>query len=203
MISIIWLFSFLSASPWALFTKVLQQYCVFFSSVPLISRQNKLLLCTIQSFLDSFHQGASTISTGKFISFHNLHFFLPSPIIFVKHNAALLLFIYCLSKLSFDISWQNEKQSFERNLRQREREQWEMYYGISHFNRKVNFLSYLAHFLPSPIIFAEHNSALLLLFAVCPNFPLTSFDKKKTKFKRNLRQERVSNEKMHNVIQNF
>ena len=41
------------------------------------------------------------------------------------------------------------------------------------------------------------------LFAVCPNFPLTSFDKKKTKFKRNLRQERVRNEKMHNVIQNF
>ena len=75
VISIIWLFSFLSASPWALFTKVLQQYCVFFSSVSLISRQNKLLLCTIQSFLDSFHQGASTISTGKFISFHNLHFF--------------------------------------------------------------------------------------------------------------------------------
>ena len=58
------------------------------------------------------------------------------------------------------------KQSFERNLRQREREQWEMYYGISHFNRKVNFLSYLAHFLPSPIIFAEHNSALLL-FIYC------------------------------------
>ena len=41
------------------------------------------------------------------------------------------------------------------------------------------------------------------LFTVCPNFPLTSFDKKKTKFKRNLRQERVRNEKMHNVIQNF
>ena len=48
----------------------------------------------------------------------------------------------------------------------REREQWEMYYGISHFNRKVNFLSYLAHFLPSPIIFVKHNSALLL-FIYC------------------------------------
>ena len=79
VISIIWLFSFLSASPWALFTKVLQQYCVFSRVFPWYLEQNKLLLCTIQSFFDSFHQGASTISTGTFISFLNLHFFLPSP----------------------------------------------------------------------------------------------------------------------------
>ena len=96
--------------PHGLFSQRCFNNIVFFSRVfPWYLEQNKLLLCTIQSFFDSFHQGASTISTGTFISFLNLHFFLPPPIIFVKHNGALLLFIYCrLSKLSFDISWQRE-----------------------------------------------------------------------------------------------
>ena len=44
VISIIWLFSFLSASPWALFTKVLQKYCVFFSGVSLISRAKQVAI---------------------------------------------------------------------------------------------------------------------------------------------------------------
>ena len=117
VISIIWLFSFLSASPWALFTKVLQQYCVFFSSVSLISRQNKLLLCTIQSFLDSFHQGASTISTGKFISFLTCTFFTIANDICQTQQCPFTFYFLSVQTLLWHLLTKR-RQSFERNIRQ-------------------------------------------------------------------------------------
>ena len=131
VISIIWLFSFLSASPWALFTKVLQKYCVFSRVFPWYLEQNKLLLCTILSFFYSFHQGASTISTGKFISFLTCTFFTIANDICQTQQCPFTFYFLSVQTLLWHLLTKR-RQSFERNIRQ-ERVSNEMHDVIQNF----------------------------------------------------------------------
>ena len=118
--------------PHGLFSQRCFKNIVFFSRVfPWYLEQNKLLLCTILSFFYSFHQGASTISTGKFISFLTCTFFTIANDICQTQQCPFTFYFLSVQTLLWHLLTKR-RQSFERNIRQ-ERVSNEMHDVIQNF----------------------------------------------------------------------